>query len=499
MRACLIFVLASVLYTTEAFAAKEALLIANAEYSHFGKLPNPISDARQLGDVLRQIGFNVQVVENASREGMLDALSSFEERLKASRGIAFFHYGGHGVQVDGRNFLIPADADIPDEKRVATRAVDLEEVMGALDASGSSVNVVVLDACRDNPLPATSTRSATRGLSVVAAKPKNSIIIYAAEAGNKAQDGLFTPALAKALAVPGRPISEVMTEVRREVYERSGGLQTPGEYNQLFQQVILVKQGLNEAGSVQTLAYRNPSPYVGASQASQGQHHELPENVLNSLGHQLVRIPGTRVSFAVWPVRVSDYEAFVHETRRAWKPAGFPQEPDHPAVRINYYDAQAFCRWLTQKERTDGRLPSGFEYRLPRDHEWSAAVATSGEIDGPPKWRAGGLPNTYSWGSTWPPPRNSGNYDQSLGVDKYPYTSPVGAFTPNQYGLYDMNGNVYEWIEDDYDESGQGCLRGGSWPDNKEESINISNRFPSEKSTAYKVYGFRFVAAPVGS
>lgn len=229
-------------------AAKEALLIANADYSHFGKLPNPIPDARQLADVLRQIGFNVNLVENASREGMLDALGSFEERLKASKGIAFFHYGGHGVQVDGKNFLIPADADIPDEKRVATRAVDVDEVMGALDASGSSANVVVLDACRDNPLPATSTRSATRGLSVVAQKPKNSIIIYAAEAGNKAQDGLFTPTLARALAVPGRPISEVMTDVRREVYEKSGGSQTPGEYNQLFDSLTLA-DGRSQAQS----------------------------------------------------------------------------------------------------------------------------------------------------------------------------------------------------------------------------------------------------------
>jgi hypothetical protein len=463
-------------------------------------LPNPISDARQLGDVLRQIGFNVQVVENASREGMLDALGSFEERLKASRGIAFFHYGGHGVQVDGRNFLIPADADIPDEKRVATRAVDVDEIMGALDASGSSVNVVVLDACRDNPLPATSTRSATRGLSVVAAKPKNSIIIYAAEAGNKAQDGLFTPTLAKALAVPGRPISEVMTDVRREVYERSGGSQTPGEYNQLFEQVILADEGRVASAKLQTLAYKKPFSSALANPKPQlpTDNSATPENFVNSLGHRLVRIPETSVSFSVWPVRVSDYTRFVREAGRAWKPAGFPQKPDHPAVRINFYDAQAFCRWLTETERANGLLPIGLEYRLPRDDEWSAAVGTSGEISGPPKWRAGGLASTYAWGSTWPPPRNSGNYDQSLGVDSYPYTSPVAAFEPNQYGLYDMNGNVYEWIEDDYDESGQGCLRGGSWPDNKEESINISNRFPSDKSTAYKVYGFRFVLAPVG-
>ena len=258
-----VFVLAGC--AASSFAAKEALLIANADYSHFGKLPNPISDARQLSDVLRQIGFNVQVVENASREGMLDALSSFEERLKASRGIAFFHYGGHGVQVDGRNFLIPADADIPDEKRVATRAVDVDEIMGALDASGSSVNVVVLDACRDNPLPATSTRSATRGLSVVAAKPKNSIIIYAAEAGNKAQDGLFTPTLAKALALPGRPISEVMTEVRREVYEKSGGSQTPGEYNQLFEQISFSGDGrMESAMSSQVPVFSDGSRHQGS-------------------------------------------------------------------------------------------------------------------------------------------------------------------------------------------------------------------------------------------
>ena len=220
-------------------AAKEALLIANGDYAHFGKLPNPITDARQLADVLRQIGFNVNLVENASREGMLDALGSFEERLKASKGIAFFHYGGHGAQMGGKNFLIPADAEIPAENRLATRAADFEEIMGALETSGSEANVVVLDACRDNPLPATDTRSATRGLSVVARPPKNSIIIYAAEAGSKAQDGLFTPTLARALALPGRTISDTVTDVRREVYAKSNGAQTPGEYNQLFEQIVL--------------------------------------------------------------------------------------------------------------------------------------------------------------------------------------------------------------------------------------------------------------------
>jgi len=219
--------------------SKEALLIANGNYSHFGKLPNPLSDAHLLGASLEKIGFHVSLVENASREGMLDALQSFQDRLKTSHGIALFHYGGHGVQVNGRNFLIPVDADIPDEKKVTTRAVDLEEVMTTLDGSGSEVNVVVLDACRDNPLPASTSRSASRGLSVVQTKPKNSLIVYAAEPGSKAEDGLFTPTLAELIVLPGKSLSQVFKEVRKLVYQKSQGNQTPGEYDQLFDDVYL--------------------------------------------------------------------------------------------------------------------------------------------------------------------------------------------------------------------------------------------------------------------
>lgn len=218
---------------------KEALLIANGDYSHFGKLPNPILDARILKQTLEEIGFRVSLIENCTREGMLDALNTFHDHLKLTRGIGLFHYGGHGVQVSGKNYLIPADADIPDERRVATRAVDLDEVMSSMDDSGASVNIVVLDACRDNPLPKTTTRSTSRGLTVVESKPKNSIIVFAAEAGSKAEDGLFTPTLAKLIKQPGISLAQVMMKVRREVAERSNGSQTPGEYNQLFEDVYL--------------------------------------------------------------------------------------------------------------------------------------------------------------------------------------------------------------------------------------------------------------------
>ena len=218
---------------------RTALLIANAAYTSFGRLATPLPEARALKATLERLGFAVTLVEDSSREGMLDALSDFEQVLHKRGGIAFFHYGGHGVQVAGKNYLLPADADIPDERRVATRAVDVDEIMASLTASGSDANIVVLDACRNNPLPASSGRAATRGLAVVGAKPRNTIIVYSAESGSVALDGLFTPALTRAIAVPGLSISGVVMQVRREVYEKSKGAQTPGEYNQLFADVYL--------------------------------------------------------------------------------------------------------------------------------------------------------------------------------------------------------------------------------------------------------------------
>ncbi len=235
------FLLILLCFSAAVFAAppKEALLIANGKYSHFAGLAHPSPDAAKLSAALEQLGFRVRVVRDGNREQMLDAIAEFERGLRNTGAIAFFHYGGHGVQVDGKNYLLPADADIPDERRVATRAVALDEVMTAMDAAAARASIIVIDACRDNPLPAGSGRNLARGLSVVGMKPKNSIVIYAAEAGSKALDGLFTPILASSLQQKGRTIDQVMKSVRSEVYAKSGGQQTPGEYNQLFEELIL--------------------------------------------------------------------------------------------------------------------------------------------------------------------------------------------------------------------------------------------------------------------
>lgn len=247
---------ADVLAAPEQSLSKNALLIANAEYKGLGSLPNPIPDARLLGESLREIGFEVVLLENGNREQMLDAVDAFQNRLKASKGISLFHFGGHGIQMDGRNYMIPAHTEIPDDRKLATRAVDLEEVMTALDAAGSFANVVVLDACRDNPLTA-RTRSVSRGLAAVQTQPKNTLIVYAAESGKKAEDGLFTPVFARTLAVRGLSLSRLLQQVRSEVHKLSNGQQTPGAYDQTFDEVFLNDVGPSKVGIITS---SSPSP-----------------------------------------------------------------------------------------------------------------------------------------------------------------------------------------------------------------------------------------------
>jgi heme-degrading monooxygenase HmoA len=212
----------------------------------------------------------------------------------------------------------------------------------------------------------------------------------------------------------------------------------------------------------------------------------------NSLGMKFVPVPGTTCLFSIWETRVRDFEAFVKDTSYdatvgmfslksgswgrngdTWKSPGFTQGPTHPVCGVSWDDAQAFCKWLTEKERREGKLQAGQSYRLPTDLEWSKVVRLPAETGSTPAERSGEIADVYPWGTEWPPPKEAGNYageEAGLGRkiegynDGHTRTSPVGSFKANRYGLYDMGGNVWEWCEDLYDRlSGARVLRGGSW------------------------------------
>ena len=228
---CALFALATVAFTQE---AKNALLIANGDYpDEIGDLPKPIPEAEALKSALESIGFSVTLVKDADKETMVKALRQFKKEVGQSHGIAFFHYGGHAVQIKRINYLIPVHTNIEDEDQVEFRCVELDEVMQSM--SGKS-NVVILDSCRNNPF-GNSRGAENRGLAAVNKKPANSIIIYAADSGQTAQDGVFTPILTKKIIEKDKSIydvyKEVAKEVTKEVQKKTGKSQRPAVYIQL--------------------------------------------------------------------------------------------------------------------------------------------------------------------------------------------------------------------------------------------------------------------------
>ncbi|MEI7732420.1 MAG: SUMF1/EgtB/PvdO family nonheme iron enzyme [Verrucomicrobiota bacterium] len=213
-----------------------------------------------------------------------------------------------------------------------------------------------------------------------------------------------------------------------------------------------------------------------------------------------VMVPGTKVLFCIWDVRVQDYGHYSNP-RIDWnRMQPFMNDKDmiHPVAYVSWHDAKAFCAWLSQKERAEGRLGAGLEYRLPTDAEWSYAVGIGDqEGDGTPSDKNGKLQDVYPWGNHWPPPKDVVNYDQSLHVDTYPGTSPVGSFKPNQFGLYDMGGNVWQWCEDWFDAKQQyRVLRGGSWGGYYSRDLLASFRNSSLPNAKRSNCGFRVVVAP---
>jgi formylglycine-generating enzyme required for sulfatase activity len=214
----------------------------------------------------------------------------------------------------------------------------------------------------------------------------------------------------------------------------------------------------------------------------------------NSLGMKFVRIPGTNALFSIWDTRVQDYEAFAKATGRAWQRPSFSQGSTHPAVNVTWKDAKAFGEWLTQEERKAGRLSTRESYRLPTDAEWSAAVGLKAESGRTPEERSKHIGGIYPWGKEWPPSKGAGNYNRALNVDDYEKTSPVGSFRANQFGLYDMGGNVWQWCEDWYESSEQSRVeRGGSWRDRGPGHLLSSYRDHDTPDTCDGHTGFRCV------
>jgi hypothetical protein len=186
--AVLLALTSSVLFAQQ--PQKYALVIGNAEYQRIEKLNNTINDAQDIGAALRDLGYRVDVKTNLSQYQMIDAVDAFSTRLNSDRSSeGFFWYAGHAVQIRDENYLLPVDITVDSESRVRAGSYSLNALLEALDGARNKVNVIVLDSCRDNPLPTRARGSGARGLTVVQDLPSDLFIMFSTAPGNKAEDG----------------------------------------------------------------------------------------------------------------------------------------------------------------------------------------------------------------------------------------------------------------------------------------------------------------------
>jgi len=240
------------LWATE---ARHALVIGNAAYQHTTALENTLNDVRDLTADLTAAGFQVTRVEDVDLDGMIDAVDGFVAQLHQSGGVGLLYYSGHGVQVDGRNYLVPVDARLKRKSRVKYEAYALDDALRRMGGRGAgSVNLVILDACRDNPFAATK-GAGDKGLARVEA-PESTLILYAAKPGQTASDnpggrnGLFTKHLRQAIQQPGLNVEASFADVVKGVYRESNRDQYPWKEGVLLSQFFFHPGGAPAPGPI---------------------------------------------------------------------------------------------------------------------------------------------------------------------------------------------------------------------------------------------------------
>ncbi|HVT52797.1 MAG TPA: SUMF1/EgtB/PvdO family nonheme iron enzyme [Dongiaceae bacterium] len=539
-----------------------ALVIANGDYGgEIGSLKNPVSDGKLIAASLQKVGFKVTLLTDGDQRKMKQALLDFGQALSDAgpTGTALFYYAGHGIQLNGENYLVPVGAKIRREGDVGLEALSASDVLKELSFAGNKVQIVILDACRNNPLMR-SFRSGTFGLAKIDA-PIGSFVAYSTAPGSVASDGQganspFAGALAAELQKPGASIEEMFRNVRAKVIAETDSQQVPWDSSSLTAPFYFSKDfsGAGSSAAVDQVFWDSikdstdpadfqaylkkfpkgtfadlaanrikdlksgtagattqvasaapapqPQPATTGGNASRAELtpppadlkpgtvfkdcKDCPDMVVVPAGSFTMGSPDSEQGrdqsegpqhketiprpFAMgkFLVTLAQYKAFMNDTGRdagascwyyrdeadQWLPKdgrtfsdpGFSQRDDSPAVCLNYGDANAYAAWLSKR--------TGQKYRLPSEAEWEYAARAgtkTARFWGDAPDRQCGYANGADQSYHKKYPKDPG-YNRSCD-DGYAYTSPVGSFKPNAFGLYDMLGNSWEFTQD--------CLSGG--------------------------------------
>ena len=210
---------------------KAALVIGNGAYQAMPSLRNPANDANLIASKLTGLGFDVVRIIDGDRQAFWDGLKQFGRKAEGA-DVALVFYAGHGVQVNGRNWLLPVDAEIEASTDLPSQALKANDLLEIMEASGAKLKLVFLDACRNNPLPRSLSRGASNGLARLEANAAGMMIAFATSPGDVALDGSgnnspFTEALAQLIGTPDLEVRHLMGKVRESVYRSTGERQLP--------------------------------------------------------------------------------------------------------------------------------------------------------------------------------------------------------------------------------------------------------------------------------
>jgi formylglycine-generating enzyme required for sulfatase activity len=489
--------------------SRVALVIGNGTYKT-APLKNPVNDAKDMATKLRGLGFVVIERSNLGIRQIGSTLREFRSKLTPG-GVALVFYAGHGLQIKGENYLPAVDADIASEEDVPNQSLAIRQIMDVLSDAKTRLNLVFLDACRNNPY-SRSFRSAGEGLSRVTA-PSGTLISFATRPGSVAADGegrngLYTGALLQQMSYTGQPIEQVLKRVVTTVKAGSQNRQEPwmegsiegefcfgecsgqGSTSTAVSDDRALWESVKDSRDVNELKVYLAQFPKGVFAALVRTRVQALERVVSSvvavppqaaqLGQvvkdcdvcgEMVVIPagsftmGSTDSSDEQPPHNVTIKSFLlgktEVTQGQWKavmgsnPSSFNQcGDDCPVEQVSWDDAHAFIQKLTTR--------TGKSYRLPSEAEWEYAVKPGSTG----KWNVGNdesLLGHYAWYAV-----NSGSK-----------THAVAGKQANAFGLFDMHGNVWEWVEDCFHSTywgapadggawtagcgGYRVLRGGSW------------------------------------
>jgi len=598
------------------FAATEkrvALVIGNNGYKKIAPLEKANNDARTMASTLERVGFETQLLLEGDRKRMNSAINRFVEQL-ADGGIGVLFYAGHGIQINNENYLLPIDVDPPEHERdVVDQAVSLQGVQEKLAQEKVNFALLIIDACRDNPLPKrVSGRSigVNRGLAQPTA-PNGQMVLFSAGSNQQALDKLgpsdsnpnsvFTRELAQEITQPGISVSESLRNARSRViaaarsvghdqhpalYDQSDGdfylagrpvarIQSPTQQKSADSAELTFWDSIKDSGKPQEyLAYLQAYPkgmFVALaklraqssaprSDATAGIAIAAKPDETNFRDcpdcPELIRLPAgsfsmgnlssdtrgysdeepihevrlhRRFAMGKYELSVGEFRAFVDATGfvtdaekntlrkgcqvldparniwiwqagRHWRNSGISQQDNQPVTCVSWHDAQAYLQWLSRK--------TGHNYRLPSEAEWEYAARA--QRSDPFFWGTGAdQACKYANLADASAKTHFPNWNTFTCHDDHFGVSPRGSFLANDYGLFDMTGNVWEWTEDCWHDDYTGApsdgtawldnsacsnrvSRGGAWPSLPRFS-RISYRFSENALHRNDSQGFRVV------